>query len=137
MSQILSAFISGMIFGFGLSLAEMVNPARVIGFLDFAGHWDPTLLTVMIGALVVTIPAFPLILRRSKPVLTEEFVLPTKTNIDRPLILGAMIFGIGWGIAGFCPGPALAALVSGQPAVILFVISMIAGQWFAARIERL
>ena len=137
MSQILSAFISGMIFGFGLSLAEMVNPARVIGFLDFAGHWDPTLLTVMIGALVVTIPAFPLILRRSKPVLTEEFVLPTKTNIDQPLILGAMIFGIGWGIAGFCPGPALAALVSGQPAVILFVISMIAGQWFAARIERL
>jgi uncharacterized membrane protein YedE/YeeE len=131
--QILSALITGSLFGFGLSLSEMINPARVIGFLDVAGKWDATLLCVMSGALLVTAPLYSLILRRSQPLLDQQFFLPTKSAIDRPLIVGAAIFGIGWGLGGFCPGPALAALASGSPAVLLFVIAMIAGQWAAGR----
>ncbi len=131
--QILSALITGSLFGFGLSLSEMINPARVISFLDVAGKWDATLLCVMGGALVVAVPLYPLILRRPRPLLDQRFFLPTKSTIDRPLIVGAAIFGIGWGLGGFCPGPALAALASGSPAVLLFVIAMIAGQWAAGR----
>jgi uncharacterized protein len=135
MAPIASAFIVGMVFGLGLVVSEMINPARVIGFLDLAGRWDATLLVVMAGALLVTIPAFSLILSRPKPFLARQFTLPAKTKLDRSLILGALIFGIGWGLAGFCPGPALAALASGSPGVLLFVITMIAGQWLAARFE--
>jgi uncharacterized membrane protein YedE/YeeE len=113
----------------------MINPARVIGFLDVAGRWDPTLLLVMAGALAVTMPIFPVILRRSKPLLAAQFNLPIKTQVDPPLILGAVIFGAGWGLAGFCPGPALAALASGSRGVILFVIAMLLGQWLASRLE--
>jgi len=136
MATIISAFFIGTIFGLGLAVAEMINPARVIGFLDVAGRWDPTLLFVMGGALAVTIPAFPLILRRAQPLLADFFALPTKSKVDGMLIAGAIIFGIGWGLAGFCPGPALAALASGSPSVALFVIAMIAGQWLAARREK-
>jgi len=94
-----------------------LTPARVIGFLDVAGHWDPTLLLVMAGALVITVPIFPVILRRPKPLLAAQFTLPTKTRLDLPLVLGAAVFGAGGGLAGFCPGPALAALASGSPSV--------------------
>jgi uncharacterized membrane protein YedE/YeeE len=135
MAQIAIAFALGIIFAIGLAVSEMINPARVIGFLDVAGRWDPTLLFVMAGALAVTVPFFPLILRRAKPLLAARFFLPTRTRLDGPLVLGAMIFGIGWGLAGFCPGPALAALASGSPAVMLFVLAMVAGQWLAARFE--
>ncbi len=131
--QLTAAFASGIIFGLGLSISEMINPARVIGFLDITGWWDPTLMFVMAGALAVTIPAFTLIMRRSQPLLDGQFVLPIKRVVDRPLILGAAIFGIGWGLGGFCPGPALAALASGSPAVILFVLAMIVGQRLAGR----
>ena len=113
MTSIASAFFIGTLFGFGLAVSEMINPARVIGFLDVTGHWDATLLFVMGGALAVTVPGFPLILRRARPLLAEFFALPTKTKLDGSLIVGALIFGVGWGIAGFCPGPALAALASG------------------------
>ncbi len=136
MTSIASAFFIGTLFGFGLAVSEMINPARVIGFLDVTGHWDATLLFVMGGALAVTVPGFPLILRRARPLLAEFFALPTKTKLDGSLIVGALIFGVGWGIAGFCPGPALAALASGSPRVALFVVAMIAGQWGASRIER-
>jgi uncharacterized membrane protein YedE/YeeE len=136
MGKIVSAFIAGTLFGLGLALSEMVNPARVIGFLDVAGRWDPTLIFVMGGALLVTATIFPLILRRPRPFLAEQFHLPTKKEIDRPLILGAITFGIGWGLAGFCPGPALAALASGSRAVALFVIAMVVGQWVMSRLER-
>jgi uncharacterized membrane protein YedE/YeeE len=135
MAQIAVAFVLGIIFALGLAVSEMINPARVIGFLDVAGRWDPTLLLVMVGALAVTAPIFPLILRWSKPRFAEQFSLPTKTRVDRPLIVGAVIFGIGWGLAGFCPGPALAALASGSAGVILFVIAMLLGQWLASRFE--
>jgi uncharacterized membrane protein YedE/YeeE len=91
----------------------------------------------MAGALAVTMPIFPVILRRSKPLLAAQFSLPMKTRVDPPLLLGAVIFGVGWGLAGLCPGPALAALASGSPEVILFVIAMILGQWLASRFEQL
>jgi uncharacterized protein len=135
MAPIAAPFFLGIIFAIGLTVSEMINPMRVIGFLDVAGHWDPTLLFVMAGALAVTVPLFPMILRRPSPRLAGQFSLPNKTRIDGPLILGAAIFGVGWGLAGFCPGPALAALASGSPAVILFVIAMVAGQWIASRFE--
>jgi uncharacterized membrane protein YedE/YeeE len=131
---IVASFVIGALFGFGLSVSQMIDPARVIGFLDIAGRWDPTLVFVMGGALAVTLPAFRWVLRRG-PLLEKTFSLPTKRQIDRPLIFGAAIFGIGWGIGGFCPGPALAGLATGSPAVILFVIAMIAGQLLASRVE--
>jgi len=87
------------------------------------------------GALVITVPIFPVILRRPKPLLAAQFTLPTKTQLDLPLVLGAVVFGAGWGLAGFCPGPALAALASGSPSVILFVVAMILGQWLVSRFE--
>ena len=135
MAQILAAFAVGIIFALGLAISEMINPGRVIGFLDVAGHWDPTLLLVMAGALVITVPIFPVILRRSKPLLAARFTLPTRTRLDWPLALGAAVFGAGWGLAGFCPGPALAALASGSLSVILFVVAMILGQWLVSRFE--
>jgi uncharacterized protein len=135
MAQIVAAFAIGIIFALGLAVSEMINPGRVLGFLDFAGHWDPTLLLVMAGALVVTVPIFPMILRRPKPLLAAQFTLPMKTRLDQPLALGAAVFGVGWGLAGFCPGPALAALASRSPSVILFVIAMILGQWLVSRFE--
>jgi uncharacterized membrane protein YedE/YeeE len=130
---ILAAFAAGLLFGLGLAVSEMINPARVIGFLDVAGRWDPTLAFVMGGALTVTLPAYSLILRRRRPLLDGEFHLPAKHAVDRPLIIGAAIFGLGWGLGGFCPGPALASLASGSPNVFLFVLAMIAGQWLAGR----
>jgi uncharacterized membrane protein YedE/YeeE len=136
MAKIFSALIIGIIFGLGLAISQMVNPARVIGFLDVAGRWDPTLIFVMGGALLLTAPVFPLVLRRKAPFLADQFSLPTKVEIDRPLLLGAIIFGVGWGLGGFCPGPALAALASGSPSVTLFVVAMIAGQWLGSRLER-
>ena len=132
---ILSALVSGILFGLGLSISAMINPARVIGFLDIAGHWDATLLFVMGGALFVSVPLYPLILRRREPLLDRQFFLPTKRDIDTPLILGAAIFGVGWGLGGFCPGPALAALATGSANVLLFVLAMIAGQLIADRLQ--
>ncbi len=136
MSQIISSLIVAAVFGFGLSLSQMTNPARVLGFLDVAGKWDATLLFVMAGALMVTASTFPLILRRSRPVLGGQFSMPNNTKIDPPLIFGAALFGVGWGLGGFCPGPALAGLASALPGVYIFVVAMIAGQWLVACFER-
>ena len=118
---------AGALFGLGLAVSGMVSPAKIIGFLDFAGEWDPTLAFVMGGALLVTIPAFRLILRRPRPVLADEFDLPTKEEVDSRLLTGSAIFGIGWGLAGFCPGPAVTALASGLTLVFAFVAAMVAG----------
>ena len=133
--QLIIAFFSGIIFALGLSISQMINPARVIGFLDVAGHWDATLLFVMGGALAVTLPFYPPILRRSGPILDRQFFLPTKDKIDRPLIVGAATFGIGWGLGGLCPGPALAALATGSIPVLLFVGAMIFGQWLVGALK--
>ncbi|HEX9875273.1 MAG TPA: YeeE/YedE family protein [Gammaproteobacteria bacterium] len=136
MNTILAALVSGVIFGLGLCVSEMVNPRRVIGFLDVFGAWDATLLAVMAAAVTVTGIAFPLVLKRARPVLTERFVVPEKTDIDLRLITGSVLFGIGWGLAGLCPGPAIAALASLSPSILMFVAAMIGGQWLASRFER-
>ncbi|MCZ7500546.1 DUF6691 family protein [Agrobacterium deltaense] len=127
-ARVVLALAAGALFGFGLSLSGMVDPARVSGFLDVAsGHWDPSLMFVLGGAVMVAVPGVLLSRRLAKPVLAEDFSLPVKTRIDRPLITGSAIFGVGWGLAGFCPGPALSALTLGLVPVVLFVSAMIAG----------
>jgi len=120
-------FGSGVLFGLGLTISEMINPAKVIGFLDLAGNWDPSLLLVMVGGLLVTFPAFRLILKRGTPVLESRFYLPTRKDLDNRLLGGAVLFGLGWGIAGLCPGPALAALSLLNSQAFLFVAAMVAG----------
>ncbi|QIN81797.1 YeeE/YedE family protein [Rubrobacter tropicus] len=121
------ALVSGAIFGLGLAVSGMMNPAKVIGFLDVAGDWDPTLAFVMGGALLVTVPAFRLILGRGRPVFDRSFALPDRTAVDGRLISGAALFGVGWGMVGFCPGPAVAALATGLTPVLVFVAAMVAG----------
>ena len=125
--QVIAALVSGLVFGLGLAVSGMMNPAKVIGFLDVAGDWDPTLAFVMIGALLVAVPAYRFIPKRPRPVLEEGFDLPKKQAVDRPLVLGSALFGIGWGLVGFCPGPAVAALGTGLAPVLAFVAAMLAG----------
>ncbi|HEU0196722.1 MAG TPA: YeeE/YedE family protein [Nevskiaceae bacterium] len=127
------ALLVGTLFGLGLAVSGMIDPAKVINFLDVTGHWDPTLAFVMGGALLVTLPAYQLAKRRKAPLLAERFDLPTKTVIDRPLVIGAAVFGLGWGLGGFCPGPAIAALGTLQAPVFGFFIAMLVGQWLADR----
>jgi uncharacterized protein len=127
MPRMFVALFAGALFGLGLAVSGMVNPAKIIGFLDVAGNWDPTLAFVMGGALLVTIPAFRLILKRPRPILAGGFALPTSRALDARLLGGAALFGVGWGLAGFCPGPAVAALVTGLTPVFAFVAAMIAG----------
>jgi uncharacterized protein len=125
--RLLSALLIGMIFGVGIAVSGMMNPAKVLNFFDLAGSWDPSLAFVMAGALGVTIPGYWLVFRRAGPVQAPRFQLPDTTVIDRPLVLGSATFGIGWGIAGFCPGGALPALGTGKPEVFLFVAALIGG----------
>ena len=127
MLKIMVNLFAGVLFGLGLTISGMVNPAKIIGFLDFAGDWDPTLAFVMGGALFVTISTFRLILRRPRPILADNFDLPTKKDVDSRLLAGSAIFGIGWGLAGFCPGPAVTAMASGLAPVFTFVAAMVAG----------
>jgi uncharacterized membrane protein YedE/YeeE len=131
----LSAFACGLLFALGLGLAGMTQPAKVIGFLDVFGAWDPTLALVMGAAVAVTLLAFPRILRRPSAVLGEPFVLPTRSAIDAPLLLGAGLFGIGWGLAGYCPGPAVVSLLTFSPAVLVFVAGMGLGLLLGGRLS--
>jgi len=127
------SLLSGFIFGLGLTISSMTNPAKVIGFLDITGNWDPSLMFVMIGAIVVSAPIFYLLRNKTKPLFELNFELPTVKNLDKQLILGSSLFGIGWGIVGFCPGPAISSLFLLNPLSILFVISMIVG-FYSSRI---
>lgn len=120
---------AGVLFASGLALSRMVNPAKVLNFLDVAGDWDPTLAFVMGGALLITIPAFRLVLRRAHPLLGTKFFLPTKRDIDLKLTSGAALFGMGWGISGLCPGPAITATATGMLPVVGFVLAMTAGMY--------
>ncbi len=135
MKHNLIALFSGLLFGFGLSLSQMIDRDRVLGFLDVSGNWEPTLLFVLGGAVGVTVIAFRFVLRLPHPIFGSKFYLPTRKDIDLPLILGAAIFGIGWGIAGYCPGPGITALILGIWNPVLFVIAFIIGslvyQWYA------
>ncbi len=127
MPRMLVNLFAGVLFGLGLAVSGMVDPQKVIGFLDVAGDWDPTLAFVMGGALLVTIPAFRLIFKRPRPVLAENFELPAKKDVDKRLLGGSALFGVGWGLSGFCPGPAVTALATGITPVFAFVVAMIAG----------
>jgi uncharacterized membrane protein YedE/YeeE len=131
MPTILAALVSGLVFGFGLSISGMTQPTKVLGFLDVlgiaSGTWDPTLAFVMIGALAVAAPGFLLARRRARPLLAPAAAWPSKREIDRPLLSGALLFGIGWGLVGLCPGPAIANLATLSSRVVAFVIAMAAG----------
>ncbi|CAN1516962.1 COG2391 Predicted transporter component [Paracoccaceae bacterium] len=129
--RLLAALLIGLIFGLGISISGMINPAKVLNFFDIAGTWDPSLAFVMVGALCVTIPGYRLVLKRPAPVMESGFHLPDTKVIDRRLVLGSATFGIGWGIAGFCPGGALPALGTGRVDVFLFVAALIGGLLFA------
>ena len=131
-----SAFACGLLFGIGLLLSGMANPAKVLGFLDLAGHWDPSLAFVMAGAIALAAPAFRLARTRQSSLAGVPMRLPTSRRIDRRLVGGALLFGVGWGLAGFCPGPALVAAGSGAPRAWLFVAAMLAGMAIHATLER-
>ncbi len=123
----LSEFAVGLLFGWGLLLSGMTDPGKVIGFLDLAGAWDPSLAFVMGGAIAVGVVAFGVARKRARTVLGGDMHLPGARQIDRPLVLGSLMFGAGWGLAGFCPGPALVSMAAGQPKAVAFVLAMIAG----------
>ena len=125
----LSALFCGILFGLGLVIAQMVNPAKVLAFLDVAGHWDPSLALVMGGALITLGLAYKLILRRPAPLLDQRFHLPDAVGIDASLLIGAALFGIGWGLSGFCPGAVIAAISYGRKEVLLFTLAMCGGIW--------
>jgi uncharacterized membrane protein YedE/YeeE len=140
MKEKLAALLAGLLFGLGLGLSQMIDRDRVLGFLDVSGVWDPTLLFVLGGAVTVTVIAFRFVLRRSQPLLAGQFHLPTKKDIDTPLVIGAALFGVGWGIAGYCPGPGITALVLGIANPILFMVAFIAGsltyRWYSTSLKR-
>ncbi len=125
--RILSSFVIGLIFGLGLVVSQMINPQKIVAFLDIAGNWDPSLIVVMGAALVTTFIGYRLVLAREKPLFEEGFQIPTKTVIDRPLLIGAAIFGVGWGLAGLCPGPGITAAAVGGLAPWAYLAAMAVG----------
>jgi uncharacterized membrane protein YedE/YeeE len=132
-----SAFAAGLLFGIGLIVSGMTDPGKVIGFLDLAGRWDPSLAFVMGGAILVGFFAFRLASRRTKSFLGGAMHLPTSRDIDPRLVAGSLAFGVGWGLAGFCPGPALVSFSSGQDKAAVFVLAMLAGMLIHTGAERL
>ena len=132
-----AAFAAGLVFGIGLILSGMTDPGKVIGFLDVAGNWDPSLAFVMAGAIAVGFVAFAVARRRAQSVLGGAIQLPRRGDIDARLVGGSVVFGVGWGLAGFCPGPALVSLASGEAKAALFVAAMLGGMALYAAIERL
>lgn len=127
MRQILAALAAGLLFGIGLTVSQMVNPAKVLNFLDLAGRWDPSLAFVLGGAVMTAALGFRLVRRRTAPLFAGTFRWPTARDIDRRLVLGAALFGLGWGLVGLCPGPAVAALALAPWDVALFTLAMLAG----------
>ena len=131
--HLLAAFACGLIFGFGLVLSGMTDPQKVQGFLDLAGDWDVSLAFVMGGAILVALPAFALWRRRAQPFFAPIFHWPQAVHIDRRLLTGAAMFGIGWGLSGLCPGPALVSVVQGGQGIVAFVLAMLLGSWLHDR----
>ena len=127
MKGLAASFASGGIFGLGLAVSGMTKPAKVVGFLDLFGTWDASLAFVMIGAIGVHFIAYRLIMRRASPLFDAQFHVPTRKDIDARLVLGAALFGVGWALAGFCPGPALVAAASGAIPALVFVVGMTIG----------
>lgn len=133
---VLSALLAGLVFGLGLIVSGMANPAKVLGFLDLAGPWDPSLAFVMAGAIAVGFFAFQLAGKRQHSLLGAEMRLPAASRTDRRLVAGSVLFGMGWGLAGFCPGPGLVALGMGEPKAVVFVLAMLAGMAVFELLER-
>ncbi|OON62040.1 hypothetical protein B0920_00655 [Massilia sp. KIM] len=134
--QILIALLAGLVFGIGLVLSGMTDPAKVLAFLDLAGDWDPSLAFVMGGALLAATPAYAWARRRGRTLDGAPLALPTATRIDRRLVLGSLAFGAGWGLAGYCPGPAVASLATGGAKALLFLGAMVAGMAIFELLER-
>jgi uncharacterized membrane protein YedE/YeeE len=124
---------SGLIFGFGLAVSSMINPAKIVGFLDITGDWDPSLAFVMGGAVFVTALTFRLILKRPKPIFTDIFELPSKVSLDGKLITGAAIFGIGWAMSGLCPGPAISSIGFLDEKLLIFVCTLLIGSFIGKK----
>lgn len=136
MKRWFAALLAGALFGAGLALSRMTDPNVVIGFLDVAGDFDPRLAFVLAGAVATTGVAFRLVLRRRRPLLADRFRLPLSRAIDRPLVTGALLFGIGWGLAGYCPGPALVGAAAGADSALIFIAAMLAGSAVQAMTAR-
>lgn len=127
MPQVFAALLAGTLFGIGLTVSQMINPEKVLSFLDFFGAWDPSLALVMLGAVGVSAVAFRVALKQPRPVLAKAFQVPSRSDVDGRLIAGGMIFGLGWGLVGWCPGPAIASLALAHAESFIFVAAMIAG----------
>ena len=123
----IAEFVVGLLFGLGLMLSGMTDPGKVIGFLDLFGNWDPSLALVMGGAIMVGFFAFTVAKKRTSSFLGGALRLPTNTDLDKKLLIGSLLFGAGWGLAGFCPGPALVSMADGQPKALVFVVAMLVG----------
>lgn len=136
MKYTISSFIAGLVFGLGLLLSGMANPEKVLGFLDLAGAWDPSLALVMAGAIIVGVIAFTIARQRHVSFLGFDMRLPSGDEISTRLIVGSVMFGVGWGLAGFCPGPGLVAFGAGEPKAVVFVASMVAGMALFQLVER-
>ncbi|MGZ5599873.1 MAG: DUF6691 family protein [Methylobacter sp.] len=132
----INAFFVGLWFGLGLIVSGMTNPAKVIGFLDLAGNWDPSLAFVMAGAILIGAGAFAIAKKRQRSLLGAPMQLSSVTGLDKGLIIGSLVFGIGWGLSGFCPGPAVVTATAGQPKAWIFFVSMLAGMALYSMIER-
>lgn len=133
MNRIVIALISGILFGAGLVLSEMVNPEKVQGFLDLFGDWDPSLVLVMGGAVAVTLVSSRFILKRKTPIFADRFYMAMKSNIDARLVLGAVLFGAGWGLSGYCPGPGLVNAMINPTEAIVFIPALIVGGWIGQK----
>jgi uncharacterized membrane protein YedE/YeeE len=133
---VFTSLLAGLVFGLGLVLSGMANPAKVLGFLDIAGRWDPSLAFVMAGAIAVGVIAFAVARKRTLSFLGTEMKLPVAKRIDRRLLGGGLLFGVGWGIAGFCPGPGLVALGMGEAKAVVFVLAMLGGMGIFELLER-
>lgn len=129
MKSLLTSFVSGLLFAIGLGISGMTRPVKVIGFLDFFGAWDASLALVMVGAIAVYFVAYRISTGMRAPLFASKFGLPTLSDLDLKLILGAAIFGVGWGLGGFCPGPALTSLASGAAPILVFVVAMVLGMY--------
>ena len=136
MKNLVVSFLVGVLFALGLGVSGMLQPSKVVGFLDVAGAWDPSLILVMVGAIAVNTGAYYLIVRkREAPLFNARFLIPTRKDIDAPLVVGAILFGIGWGLGGYCPGPGIVSLMSGAMPAVTFVGSMLAGMTLFALVE--
>jgi len=138
MKKAIISYLAGLIFAVGLSYSGMTKPSKVIDFLDFLGGWDPSLMFVMIGAIATTIISFQLIMPKlTKPFFASGFSLPSSIKIDLPMVLGSALFGAGWGLSGFCPGPVVASLSTLKQEVLLFIVCMLLGMLLGKRLQRL